>query len=106
MRILAEWVLEQSERTPEAARASARYLTVREREVAGLIGLGMTNCEIARELVIAPSTAERHVANILKKLGMRSRSEIAAWAVRWQMEPFRGGHPDVMPALSVGGPSH
>jgi DNA-binding NarL/FixJ family response regulator len=101
MRILAEWLLEQSERTPEAVCPSARYLTVREREVVGLIGLGMTNCEIARELVIAPSTAERHVANILKKLGLRSRSEIAAWAIRWQMEPFRGGF-----LHTVGGPSN
>jgi DNA-binding NarL/FixJ family response regulator len=74
-----------------------RYLTIREREVAGLIGLGMTNCDIARELVIAPSTAERHVANILKKLGMRSRSEIAAWAVRRQLEPLGGGHLHVTP---------
>jgi len=40
----------------------------------------MSNRQIAEELVIAPATAARHVANILAKLGFSSRSQIAAWA--------------------------
>jgi non-specific serine/threonine protein kinase len=52
-------------------------LSRRELEVASLIARGMTNREIAQELVIAVSTADRHVANILQKLGLRSRTEIA-----------------------------
>jgi DNA-binding NarL/FixJ family response regulator len=81
MRILSEWLLAQSDLTVHPEVQPDIKLTARERELAALVGLGLSNCEIARELVIAPSTAERHVANILQKLGMRSRSQIAAWRV-------------------------
>ena len=56
-------------------------LTRREREVAALIACGRTNREIAGTLVITLSTAERHVANILSKLELRSRTEVAVWSV-------------------------
>lgn len=57
-----------------------RPLTSREFEVARLIGLGLTNGEIATELSIAPKTASSHVEHILAKLGVTRRAEIAAWA--------------------------
>jgi DNA-binding CsgD family transcriptional regulator len=57
-------------------------LTPREREVAGLLTAGLSNSELARRLYISPKTASVHVSNILTKLGMSSRAEIAAWAVR------------------------
>jgi DNA-binding CsgD family transcriptional regulator len=56
-----------------------RPLTVREFEVARLIGEGMTNAAIARELEIAPKTASSHVEHILAKLGATRRTEIATW---------------------------
>jgi non-specific serine/threonine protein kinase len=56
-------------------------LTPREREVAALIAQGKSNRAIAQALVISEKTAERHVANILSKLGFHSRTQIAAWAV-------------------------
>jgi DNA-binding NarL/FixJ family response regulator len=56
-------------------------LTEREREVAALIARGRTNRQIADELVITEHTAERHVENILGKLGLTSRVQIAAWAM-------------------------
>ena len=56
-------------------------LTPREREVAALVAGGATNREIAGRLVISERTAERHVENILARLGLRSRAQIAAWAV-------------------------
>ena len=56
-------------------------LSPREREVAALIALGLSNRQIADELVISVATVERHVANMLGKLGYRSRTQIAAWAV-------------------------
>jgi DNA-binding NarL/FixJ family response regulator len=56
-------------------------LTEREREVVGLIVRGCTNREIAEELVIAEGTAVRHVANILNKLNLKSRAQVAVWAV-------------------------
>ncbi len=59
----------------------AHRLTVREREVTGLIAQGLTNREIAARLVIAERTADAHVEHILNKLGFGSRAQIAAFAV-------------------------
>ena len=56
-------------------------LSHREREVATLVALGLSNRQIAEELVIAESTVERHVANILSKLAFHSRAQIAVWTV-------------------------
>jgi non-specific serine/threonine protein kinase len=55
-------------------------LTRRELEVASRIARGCSNREIAEGLVIAVSTVERHVANILGKLDLTSRTQVAAWA--------------------------
>ena len=60
---------------------AAGPLTDREQEVVALIVRGCTNREIAEELVIAEGTAVRHVANILNKLGLHSRAQVAVWAV-------------------------
>lgn len=57
-------------------------LTPREREVAGLLAEGLTNAALAERLFISPRTAAVHVSNILSKLGMGSRTEVATWAVR------------------------
>jgi predicted ATPase/DNA-binding CsgD family transcriptional regulator len=56
-------------------------LTRREREVAVLIGQGMTNGEIAAELVLSKRTVETHVKHILSKLGLSSRGQIMRWAI-------------------------
>ena len=67
-------------------------LTPREREVAALVAEGCSNGEIARRLYISTKTASVHVSNILAKLGMTSRTEVAAWAVRTGLAPSgRGG---------------
>ncbi len=58
---------------------STSALTPREREVAQLVTRGLTNGGIADELFISTKTASVHVSNILSKLGMASRTEIAAW---------------------------
>jgi DNA-binding NarL/FixJ family response regulator len=57
-----------------------RPLTVREFQVARLIADGLTNAEIAAELVVSPKTVSAHVEHILAKLGVSRRTEIAAWA--------------------------
>jgi DNA-binding CsgD family transcriptional regulator len=57
-------------------------LTPRESEVLTLLAGGMTNADIATRLVISRRTAEHHVANVLAKLGMKSRAEAAAYAAR------------------------
>jgi DNA-binding CsgD family transcriptional regulator len=55
-------------------------LTPREREILALIAQGLSNPQIAATLVIAPKTAEHHVGAILRKLGLRRRSEAAVYA--------------------------
>jgi DNA-binding NarL/FixJ family response regulator len=59
-----------------------RGLTPREGEVAALVAEGLSNGEIARRLYISTKTASVHVSNILAKLGMSSRAQVAAWATR------------------------
>jgi non-specific serine/threonine protein kinase len=66
---------------PGDRSASQRDLTGRELEVAALIGLGKSNGEIADELVLSKRTVEKHVANILSKLGLTSRAQIVRWAI-------------------------
>jgi DNA-binding NarL/FixJ family response regulator len=66
--------------TPPASTALPVTLTPREMEVAVLLGRFATNREIADRLVISERTAKRHVENILLKLGLRSRVQVAAWA--------------------------
>jgi ATP/maltotriose-dependent transcriptional regulator MalT len=53
-------------------------LSRREREVALLLGPGLTNTQIGEKLFISPKTVEHHVSNILGKLALRSRFEVAA----------------------------
>jgi predicted ATPase/DNA-binding CsgD family transcriptional regulator len=55
-------------------------LTAREREIVGCVVRGLRNSAIADELGISPATVARHVANIMRKLGVSSRHQIAAWA--------------------------
>ncbi|MFY9931501.1 MAG: LuxR C-terminal-related transcriptional regulator, partial [Streptosporangiaceae bacterium] len=66
-------------------------LTSREEQVAALVASGLSNKAIAVELSISPTTAARHVANILAKLGFSSRSQIAAWFAERAGEGGSGG---------------
>lgn len=62
-------------------------LTDREREVLGLVAKGASNKEIGRVLFISERTARTHVSNILVKLGLRSRTQAALWAIREGLAP-------------------
>jgi DNA-binding CsgD family transcriptional regulator len=62
-------------------------LTRREREVLALVAEGLSNADVAEKLYISPRTAAVHVSNILTKLGVSSRTEAAAWALRQEGEP-------------------
>ena len=57
-------------------------LTPREREVLVLIAEGMTNAEIADQLVISVKTVDRHRENIMRKLNMHSRIDLVKYAIR------------------------
>jgi DNA-binding CsgD family transcriptional regulator/class 3 adenylate cyclase len=70
-----------SDREDVDAPRAPTNLSPREREVVVLIARGLSNRQIAEDLSISPATVERHVANILAKLGFHSRARIAAWAV-------------------------
>jgi non-specific serine/threonine protein kinase len=61
--------------------ADSGPLSRREQEVVAMVAAGMTNREIAERLFIAERTAEGHVERIRNKLGVRSRTEVATWAV-------------------------
>jgi DNA-binding CsgD family transcriptional regulator/tetratricopeptide (TPR) repeat protein len=61
---------------------SQNLLTEREMDVLRLIAQGRSNAEISRELVVVEKTVEKHVANILRKTGVKNRTEAAAWAVK------------------------
>jgi non-specific serine/threonine protein kinase len=56
-------------------------LTPRERQVAALVATGRTNRQIGRVLGISEKTAEVHLHHVMSKLDVRSRAEVAAWAV-------------------------
>ena len=63
-----------------AAKEAFGGLTEREREVAALIAQGKANREIAEILVVNYRTIEKHIENMLSKLGFASRAQIAVWA--------------------------
>lgn len=61
-----------------SASAHLPILTRREREVATLVARGLTNRRVATELFVSERTVDHHVSNILKKLGLRSREQVAS----------------------------
>ena len=62
-------------------------LTRREREIAGLVARGLTNRQIGAALHISERTAENHVQHILTKLGLHTRTQIAAWNTGLKAQP-------------------
>jgi predicted ATPase/DNA-binding CsgD family transcriptional regulator len=73
---LALEVIRPSHPTPGASP-----LTQRQRQIATLVAQGQTNRRIARNLGIAEKTVEVHLSNMMERLGVRSRAEVAAHAV-------------------------
>jgi len=66
-----------------APRASAPSLTVRQRELADLVALGLTNAEIGRRLCLAEDTIKKYVSILLARTGCATRTELAVNASRW-----------------------
>lgn len=73
------------EGSPTDGGQRAAALTPREREVAALVAQELTNSRIAKELVISERTVTTHVHKILQKLNLRSRLQIAAWAMEQEL---------------------
>ncbi|MFK8845388.1 response regulator [Streptomyces sp. Ac-502] len=76
-RLIAEFAARSKEPAADGALAA---LTEREREVMALVGLGMSNEEIARRLVVSPLTAKTHVSRTMVKLGARDRAQLVVLA--------------------------
>lgn len=76
-RLIAEFAARSKE--PDSAVSLAR-LTDREREVMALVGIGLSNDEIARRLVVSPLTAKTHVSRTMVKLGARDRAQLVVLA--------------------------
>ena len=66
----------------ELGGADADVLTAREREVALLVADGLANRVIAERLAVSERTVETHVRNVLTKLGLANRTQLAAWTLR------------------------
>jgi DNA-binding NarL/FixJ family response regulator len=66
-------------------------LTPRERDVAILVARGRTNRQIAEALVVSERTVEWHVANLLGKLGLETKAQLAVWAHEHGLLPERPG---------------
>jgi two-component system OmpR family sensor kinase len=87
---LFERVAAEAERRGERRAADEiGRITHREREVATLIAQGLMNAEIAQKLTLAEGTVANHIAHIMRKLGLQSRTQIAVWAVERGL--FRSG---------------
>ena len=109
LELRSEPLLARAEELSKAGRGRGledepwRPLTVREFEIARLVASGLTNAQIAAELVLSPKTVSAHVEHILAKLGVARRAEIAAWAttVRATEQPA----PPTPPQLGVAAPN-
>jgi DNA-binding NarL/FixJ family response regulator len=76
-RLIAEFTSHARASTPTA---SLDALTEREREVMALVGAGLSNEEIADQLVVSPATAKTHVSRAMGKLGARDRAQLVVYA--------------------------
>jgi DNA-binding NarL/FixJ family response regulator len=91
----ARWVFRQLEAAPDLARVEALTrkpaapaaggLTARELQVLRLVAAGQTNRSIAADLFLSERTVERHMSNILTKLGVSSRAAATAYAYQHQL---------------------
>jgi DNA-binding NarL/FixJ family response regulator len=72
--VIGTWLREGPNKAPPTQAARTDRLTARQREIVGLIAGGATDKEIAAALGIRTATAQKHVANLLRRLGVRNRA--------------------------------
>lgn len=80
-RLIEEFVARELAAPPEVSEGDTlEELTPREREVLALVGRGLSNAEIADDLVLSPLTAKTHVARLFSKLDARDRAQLVVIA--------------------------
>jgi DNA-binding NarL/FixJ family response regulator len=90
-RLIAEFAARRDPQTQPPPAALAE-LTDRERDILLLVARGLSNAEIAGQLVISPLTAKTHVRNVLRKLGCRDRAALVSLA--YESGLITPGEPD------------
>ena len=75
-------IAQQAARRPTRSQRGSVRLTKREREIIELIAEGLSNKEIAQQINLSPHTVKSHVHNILEKLALHSRLQVAAYVHR------------------------
>jgi ATP/maltotriose-dependent transcriptional regulator MalT len=96
-RARAETMLGKATLPPEAMDGPLGGLSRRELEVLALVAEGLTNRDIADRLVLSEHTVNRHVANILRKLGLTSRTAAASLAGRYGLGIAGTSHSGISP---------
>ena len=86
LKIAVELAMSIAAQPPSPAAVSSvaprgGLLTPREREVAACVARGRTNRQIAAELTLSQRTVDAHIRNMLGKLELSSRAQLAAWSV-------------------------
>ena len=79
--LVARLTGEAERRGGHRAAEELAKLTRRQQEIAACVAEGLTNEEIARRLVLTPGTVANHVEHILRRLELRSRTQVGVWAV-------------------------
>ncbi len=92
--MLAKLLVTDRSVAADVAGSPLSSLSSREMEVLGLVSQGLTNRDIAQRLVLSEHTVNRHVANILRKLGLPSRAAAATLAGRYGVGIAGSSHSD------------
>jgi len=74
--------------TPRPNEAPVEQLTPREMDVLRLVAKGMSNKEIADALIVSEKTVKTHISNILSKLHLADRTQVAIYALRKRLVPI------------------
>ena len=87
-RLISEFVARPADVLPEG---DLDLLTPREREVVALVAHGLSNDEIAEQMVLSPMTAKTHVSRSMTKLGARDRAQLVVFAYQSGLVGVSGG---------------